>query len=78
VFLDDAIERDFAGIPHDKHEQTEKGSWPYGDRTTWCTSQIQWLKDRHDWPGLQSVCGEWNSYRTTAEETTCERRYLYQ
>jgi len=75
LFLDDAIERDFAGIPHDKHEQTEKGHGRMETRTTWCTSQIQWLKDRHDWPGLQSVAVV-DSYRKTAEETTCERRYF--
>jgi len=75
LFLDDAIERDFAGIPHDQHEQTEKGHGRMETRRTWCTSQIDWLQDRHDWAGLQSVAVV-DSYRKTGNEATSERRYF--
>lgn len=75
LFLDDAIARDFAGIPHDHQEQTEKGHGRIETRKTWCTSQVQWLQDRHDWPGLRSIAVV-DSQRKIENRTACERRYF--
>ena len=55
VFLDDAVQRDFKGLEHDLFTQTEKGHGRIEMRRTWVTDQIDWLKNRHDWAGLQSV-----------------------
>jgi len=75
LFWEDALERDFAGIPHDHQEQTEKGHGRLETRKMWCTSQIQWLPDRHDWPGLRSIAVV-DHQGKMGDQTTCERRYF--
>jgi len=75
VFLDDAITRDFKGVEHDIFEQTEKGHGRIETRRTWVTDKINWLKNRHEWAGLQSVA-VMDCQRTIGEQSSIERRYF--
>jgi predicted transposase YbfD/YdcC len=75
LFLDDAVERDFRGIEHDVYEQTEKGHGRLETRRCWTTSQIDWLRQRHDWAGLQSVAVV-EGRRQIGEQVSTERRYF--
>lgn len=75
TFLDDAIERGFQGLEHDLYERTEKGHGRIETRRCWTTGQIDWLRDRHDWPGLQSIAVV-ESRRQIGEQVSTERRYF--
>lgn len=75
LFLDDAIARDFQGIEHDQYEQTEKGHGRLETRRCWTTSQIDWLRQRHDWSGLQSIAAV-ECQRQIGEDVSTERRYF--
>lgn len=75
LFLDDAIEQGFAGIEHDVYELTEKGHGRIERRRCWTTSQIGWLGQRHQWPGLQSIAAV-DSRRQIGEKITTQRRYF--
>lgn len=74
-FLDDAIARDFRGIEHDRCEQTEKGHGRIEVRRTWTTDQIDWLRKRHDWAGMQSIAAI-DCQRSLEGKTSTERRYF--
>jgi predicted transposase YbfD/YdcC len=74
-FLDDAVARDFAGVNHDRYEQTEKGHGRLETRRTWTTEDIDWLQKRHDWPGLRSVA-VMDCHRQVQDKSTVERRYF--
>jgi len=75
LFLDDAMEHGFQGIEHDSYEQTEKGHGRLETRRCWTTHPIDWLRQRHDWPGLQSIAVV-DSRRQIGEQITTERRYF--
>jgi len=75
MFLDDAITRDFKGVEHDVFEQTEKGHGRIETRRTWVTGKIDWLKNRHDWAGLQSVAAM-DCQRKIGDQCSTERRYF--
>jgi predicted transposase YbfD/YdcC len=75
LFLDDAIQHDFHGIEHDVYEQTEKGHGRLETRTCWATGQIDWLRQRHDWAGLQSIAVV-EGRRQIGEQVSTERRYF--
>ena len=75
TFLDDAIERGFQGLEHDLYERTEKGDGRIETRRCWTTSQIDWLCNRHDWPGLQSIAVV-ESRRQIGDQVSTERRYF--
>lgn len=75
TFLDDAISREFQGIQHDRYEQTEKGHGRIEIRRCWTTRQIEWLRQRHDWPGLQSVAAV-ECHRQIGDQVSTERRYF--
>lgn len=75
LFLDDAIARDFRGVEHDSYEQTDKGHGRLERRRCWTTHEIEWLRQRHDWPGLQSIAVV-DSRRQIGEQVSTERRYF--
>jgi len=75
AFLDDAVQRDFKGLPHDLFEQTEKGHGRIETRRTWCTDKIGWLTDRHHWAGLCSVA-VMDCQRKIGDQSSVERRYF--
>ena len=75
LFLDEAVAQDFRGIEHDAYEQTEKGHGRLETRKCWTTSQIDWLRQRHDWPGLQSIAVV-EGRRQIGTQVSTERRYF--
>ena len=62
-------------MEHDLYERTEKGHGRIETRRCWTTSRIDWLRDRHDWPGLQSIAVV-ESRRQIGEQVSTERRYF--
>ncbi len=75
LFLDDAVERDFRGIEHDAYEQTEKGHGRLETRRCWTTGQIDWLRPRHNWPGLNCIAVV-DARRQIGTQVSTERRYF--
>lgn len=55
LLFDEAIERNFERMGYDVHEQTEKGHGRIETRKVWVTREVDWLRERGDWPGLRSV-----------------------
>jgi predicted transposase YbfD/YdcC len=54
LYLDDGIANGFVG-QQDFWETVEKGHGRLETRRVWTTSEVAWLQDRHDWPGLGSL-----------------------
>ena len=44
-------------------------------RKVWCTHDVDWFKEKAQWPGLRSFVMV-ESHRTIGKKTTCERRYF--
>jgi predicted transposase YbfD/YdcC len=75
LFLDDAIENGFHGLEHDLYERTEKDHGRIETRRCWTTGQTGWLRQRHAWPGLQSIAAV-DCRRQTGQTISTERRYF--
>ncbi len=73
--MDDAIERDFCDIQHDFYQRTKKGHGRIETRRCWTTGQTDWLRQRHDWPGLQSIAAV-DCRRQVGEQVSVEQRYF--
>ena len=72
--FDEALTQGWAGTRHGYHETIEKDHGRIETRRLWCTDSIDWVRNRHSWPGLRSiVCVE--SQRTIQNKTSIERRY---
>jgi len=54
--------------------EVEKGHGRIETRTVWCLSDVTWLAERHDWPGLKSVAVV-KAERIVGEKVEQERRY---
>ncbi|MFA5863550.1 MAG: ISAs1 family transposase, partial [Phycisphaerae bacterium] len=74
TYLDDAIENGFSD-PHDIYECTEKGHGRIEVRRSWTSGQVEWLKQRHEFPGLASITAI-ECRRTIKGKTSVERRYF--
>lgn len=74
LYMDDAIANGFTG-EHDSYETTEKGHGRLDVRHTWCSSEVTWLRDRHDWPALASITAV-ESERQVHGRKQVERRYF--
>lgn len=73
-FLDDALARDFAQVPHQHHQVVEKDHGRLETRRYWVTDQIDWMADRDQWENLHSI-GLVEATRQLGEQTSTERRY---
>lgn len=74
LFFDEAIEHRWQHTGHAFHETIEKDHGRIETRRCWSTWEIDWLKQRVDWPGLASiVCVE--AERQIAGKVSRERRY---
>ena len=73
LYLDDAIERVADGL--DTYMTIDKGHGRVEQRTTWATTDIEWLQARHQWPGLKSIAAI-DSRVERNGKTTTERRYF--
>ncbi len=75
LLIDDAVEHDFAHMPYDFHETVEGDHGRIEHRKVWCTHEVEWFKEKDQWPGLRSFVMV-ESQRTVGDKTTCERRYF--
>lgn len=75
LFLDEAIENDFCGIQHDLYERAEKGHGRIETRRCWTTGYTEWLRKRHNWPGLESIAAV-DCRRQVGDKISTERRYF--
>lgn len=74
--LDEMILEKFVGVEHVYHETTESGHGRIDTRRVWATSQIDWLKRREEWSGLNSVIVVESIRRLIASgEVKTSRRY---
>ncbi len=55
LFFTEQAARDFADALVSRHETLEKNHGRIETRITTATDDIAWLKERHDWPGLESI-----------------------
>jgi len=54
-YFDDAKARDFAQVEHGYAESTAKGHGRIERRQCWTLTDLDWLQQRHAWPGLCTV-----------------------
>ena len=55
VFMKEQVEAGFADTTVTYHESVEKSHGRFETRTITVCSDIEWLKARHGWPGLESI-----------------------
>jgi predicted transposase YbfD/YdcC len=55
LFFTEQTARGFADTVASRHQTVEKSHGRIETRTTTATDDIAWLKERHDWPGLESI-----------------------
>lgn len=72
-FLEDARQRNFAGVAHDFVETVDKEHGRFETRRYWITEQLGWFADRVQWEKLRSVALV-ESEREVAGERRVERR----
>ena len=73
LFLDDAIERSAKDL--DTYQTLDKGHGRIERRRTWATMDTEWLKARHEWPGLKSIAAVEARVKQKGK-TASERRYF--
>jgi predicted transposase YbfD/YdcC len=73
--LDEMILEKFKDIPHDRDEATNAGHGRIERRRVWVTDQIEWLKQKADWPGLSSVAVVEATRNVAGVGVSTERRY---
>jgi len=73
LFLDDAIERKSKEL--DTYQTLDKGHGRIERRRTWATMDTEWLRTRHEWPGLASIAAVEARVKQKGGTTT-ERRYF--
>ena len=55
LYFTEQAARDFADTAVSRHETVEKSHGRIETRIVTATDDIAWLKERHDWPGLESI-----------------------
>jgi predicted transposase YbfD/YdcC len=73
--LDEMILEDFKEIAHEQEDQTDAGHGRIERRRMWVTNQIEWLKQKNDWPGLKSVAVVEATRDVAGVGVSVERRY---
>jgi len=74
TFLDDVIAQE-AASSYDYHETIEKAHGRIELRKCWSCGDVDWLVQRHNWPGLSSMVAV-ECTRTVNGGTSTERRYF--
>lgn len=73
MYMEDGIAHGFAG-EQDFWETVEKGHGRLETRRVWTTSDVGWLQERHDWPGLGSLTAIERERQVNGQ---CERKRHY-
>ena len=74
LFFKEQGERNFAETTVSCHETVEKNHGRIETRKTIVCTDINWLQEAHDWPGLSSIIMIESSFEK-GEETVCETRF---
>lgn len=75
--LDEMILEQFKDVEHVYHESTDGGHGRIDTRKVWATDQIDWLRGRSDWKGLNSVAVVESTRRLIGTgKSSTERRYF--
>lgn len=74
TFFESAQTNRFGALAHDAFETTERGHGRTEVRRCWTVSQLDWLAEKSQWKGLQTVALV-ESERTRNGKTTTEQRY---
>lgn len=74
-FFEDAIEREFKDVTHDYHKTVDKGHGRIEIRECFTVSDIDWLEEKKDWLGLQTI-GVIRATREIGDKKTTELRYF--
>ena len=74
ALMNEGLLESFQAMKHDRCEETEADHGRIETRRLWCTSEVQWLRQREAWPGLASVAMV-ESTRSINGPATPERRY---
>jgi len=74
LFAADQIERRFADCRHDMHQSVDGDHGRIETRRVHVLTDISWLAERHDWPGLKSIVMV-DSLRQTNEKSQSETRF---
>ncbi len=74
LYFEEQSACDFRDIDVDTHETVEKSHGRIETRTCRVVSDIDWLKERHDWPGLKCIIMV-ESRREIGDKVECERRF---
>jgi len=75
LLMDEAVKHEFAHMQYDFHETVDGDHGRIEHRKVWCTHDVDWFKEKEQWPGLRSFVVV-ESQRTIGEKTTTERRYF--
>lgn len=74
VFVEEQIARDFKDTTISRHQSVDGDHGRIEIRTTTVIHDVDWLRERHGWPGLQAVAIV-ESTRETGAGTTRETRF---
>ncbi len=75
LFFEDARQHGFGSIPYQQYRTVEKDHGRIEVREYWLVTQIDWLEEKEEWDGLQSI-GMVESRRRIGEETSVEVRHF--
>lgn len=74
LFLENAKKTNFKEVKHKHISTLDKGHGRIEPRKYWITDEVDWLNERHQWPGLRSI-GMVESTRQIKNKITTETRY---
>ena len=75
LLFDEAIPRQFEGMGYDHHQQVDGGHGRVETRRVWVTRDVDWLRERGDWPGLRSVVCVESKREMAGKAPSIQRRY---
>jgi predicted transposase YbfD/YdcC len=76
LLFDEAIARNFDGMGYDHHRQEiEADHGRIETRQVWITRDVDWLRERGEWPGLRSVVCVESTRQVPGKAPATQRRY---
>jgi predicted transposase YbfD/YdcC len=75
VFFEDSRSAGFKGIEHTFDESVDKGHGRTEIRRCWVSTNVGWLDERHNWPGLASIAAV-ECERHLRDKVSIETRYF--
>jgi predicted transposase YbfD/YdcC len=75
IDLNEAVLLNFDGMAHDHVQTVDKDHGRIETRQLWCTSDVDWVPGRDQWPNLQSVAVVESKREVIGGATSTQRRY---